>query len=472
MIRPKNRPARIRKNQFEQLEHRIALSVNGITDYEQLMVELINRARANPSAEASMHGTTLNANLPANTISTAAKPPLAPEQILTNTAGAYSDRMLRDNFFSHTDPDGDLPWDRTEANGYPVWAGVGENIAWGTFFGDREATIHARHRSLFRSAGHRENMLDQDWNELGTGITFGTTPYQSVTASDFDLAIVTEVFGGRSNLKYLTGVAYNDADSDDFYSIGEGVNNVTITATNSSGTTFTTTTSASGGYALQLASGTYTVTASGNGVNAAARTVTIGSDNVKVDFEPAEAAPDPGNPGPTDPAGAIGEVGKITVPFSSASRTWRTVTLNRSYSNAVVVMTPVSNNDRDPAVVRVRNITANSFQYRIDEWAYQNGTHGSEQIGYMVVEAGTHELPGGERLVAGKARAGHNLVQVPLSGFSSTPNVIATVSSVGGGMTVTPRIHNVSTSGFQIQVQEEEAADGLHAIETLSYIAI
>ncbi|MFC1758347.1 cadherin domain-containing protein [Planctomycetota bacterium] len=464
MIRANDRPARTRRNCLEQLENRIALSVNGITDYEQLMIELVNRARANPSAEASLHGTALNESLAANTISTAAKPALAPEQILSNTADAYSDRMLRDDFFDHRDPDGDFPWDRTEANGYPVWAGVGENIAWGTFFGDREATTHARHRSLFRSAGHRENMLDPDWNEVGVGITFGTTPYQSVTASDFDLAIVTENFGGRSNLKYLTGVAYDDSDSDDFYSVGEGLNGVTITATNSSGTQFTTTTSSSGGYAMQLAAGTYTVTANGNGVNASATTVTIGSGNVKVDFEPGSQTP--------GPAGAIGEVGKLTVPSSNTSRKWRTVSLNRNYANAVVVMTPVSNNDRDPAVVRVRNITANSFQYRIDEWTYQNDMHGSEQLGYMVVEAGSHDLPGGERLVAGKVRAGHNLVNVPLSGFSSAPNVIATVSSISGGSTVTPRIHNVSNSEFRIQVQEEEGGDQTHAMETLSYIAI
>ena len=390
---------RVRRHCCEQLEDRIALSVTGITDYEQLLIELVNRARANPSAEANLHGITLNDKLPANTISTSPKPPLAPEQILSNTAGAYSDRMLRDDFFSHTDPDGDLPWDRTEDNGYPVWAGVGENIAWGTFFGNREATIHARHRSLFRSAGHRENMMDPDWNELGVGITFGTTPYQSVTATDFDLAIVTEVFGGRSNLRYLTGVAFDDADSDDFYSVGEGVSNVTITATNSSGT-FTTDTSSSGGYVLRLAPGTYSVVASGNGIDTPATTITIGSENVKLDFEPGSVEPDPDpNPDPIDVEGAIGEVRRLTVPASTASKPWRTVSLDRTYSNPVVIVSPISSNDSDPAVVRVRNITANSFQYRIDEWAYQDGAHGSEQIGFMVVEAGSYDLPGG-----GKAR--------------------------------------------------------------------
>ncbi|MCA9218503.1 MAG: hypothetical protein KDB27_35785, partial [Planctomycetales bacterium] len=461
-------PRTRRQNVLEQLEDRIALSVNGITDYEQLMVELINRARANPSAEAALHGTTLNQGLPAGTITTAAKAPLAPEQILSNTAGQYSDRMLLDDFFSHTDPDGKLPWDRTEDNGYPTWAGVGENIAWGTFFGDLEATVHARHRSLFLSAGHRENMLDPDWNELGVGITFGETPYQSVSASNFDISIVTENFGGRSNLHYLTGVAYDDTDNDNFYSVGEGLGSVQITATNSVGQTFSTTTSASGGYSLLLGTGTYTVTALGNGVDSAAQSVTIG-DNVKVDFHPGAGATDPP---PTPQTGSvIGEVGRLTTSPTNTSGAWRTVNLSRSYTNPVVIVGPVTDNDSDPAVVRVNNVTSNSFQYRIDEWDFQDSIHGSEQIGYMVVEAGTHELGGGQRLVAGKVQAAHSLRTVALSGFTGAPNVIATVNSIAGGATVTPRIHNVTNSQFQIHVQEEEAGDGLHATETLSYIA-
>lgn len=464
MIRSNHKLHRRRQlKSFEQLEDRIALSVNGISSFEQLMVELINRSRANPTVEANLHEVALNAGLNPGTITTAAKAPLAAEQILTDTAGDYSDWMLNADFFSHTDPNGDLPWDRTELNGYPIWAGVGENIAWGTFFSDREAAVHARHHSLFLSPDHRENMLDPDWNEIGIGITYGTSPYQSVSTPDFDLSIVTENFGGRSNLTYLTGVAFSDSDLDNFYGIGEGLSNVSVTATNGP-ETFTTTTAAAGGYSLLLSPGTYTITAAGNGVDVTFADVNIGSSNVKIDFEPTSTANDP------NPASSIGETG-VLIGNSANKNDWHTVSLQRNYDDPIVIVGPPSKNNGAPTVVRVRQVTSDSFQYRVDEWDYLDDVHPNERIGYMVVEAGEHQLPGGQRLVAGKVRANHQFTGVSLDGFNTAPNVITSINSHIGGSTVTPRVRNVTSTRFQVQVQEEEQADNRHARETVAYIA-
>jgi hypothetical protein len=54
----------------ERLEPRQLMSAVAPTDYEQYMLELLNRARANPAAEAARHGIDLNEGLPAGTIST------------------------------------------------------------------------------------------------------------------------------------------------------------------------------------------------------------------------------------------------------------------------------------------------------------------------------------------------------------------------------------------------------------------
>ncbi|MCB9341104.1 MAG: hypothetical protein H6577_23505 [Lewinellaceae bacterium] len=77
----------------------------------------------------------------------------------------------------------------------------------------------------------------------------------------------------------------------------------------------------------------------------------------------------------------IGESGTL-----SLTNTWATINLNHNYTHPVVVMGGVSNNDTDPVTVRVRNVTANSFQVRLQEWAYQDGAHGTEQVGYLVLE--------------------------------------------------------------------------------------
>src|SRR4051812_36432660 len=68
------------------LEARRLLAVVYPTANEQLMVELINRARANPAVEAARLGIDLNEGLSAGTISTAAKQPLAINPNLTDGA--------------------------------------------------------------------------------------------------------------------------------------------------------------------------------------------------------------------------------------------------------------------------------------------------------------------------------------------------------------------------------------------------
>ena len=57
---------------LEALEARRHLTATPTND-EQYMLELINRARANPAAEAATYGIDLNEGLSAGTISSAAK---------------------------------------------------------------------------------------------------------------------------------------------------------------------------------------------------------------------------------------------------------------------------------------------------------------------------------------------------------------------------------------------------------------
>lgn len=107
--------------QFECLEARQMLSgaTPDVSAYEQLLIELVNRARANPTAEAARFGIGLNDGIGSNTISSDSKQPLAPQQALVTTAQLYSDDMFQRDYFSHQSPEGSWPWDRTAAQGYP-----------------------------------------------------------------------------------------------------------------------------------------------------------------------------------------------------------------------------------------------------------------------------------------------------------------------------------------------------------------
>ncbi|WP_149178904.1 CAP domain-containing protein [Streptomyces sp. TRM49041] len=91
--------------------------------------------------------------------------PLRASSDLADLARAFSRDMAARDFFSHTDPDGDGPWDRAAQAG--VEGLGGENIARGQ--ADAEAVMS----SWMNSEGHRANILNCDFKTLGVGVHFG-----------------------------------------------------------------------------------------------------------------------------------------------------------------------------------------------------------------------------------------------------------------------------------------------------------
>jgi hypothetical protein len=152
------------------------------------------------------------------------------------------------------------------------------------------------------------------------------------------------------------------------------------------------------------------------------------------------------------PSGFTFESGSIT----NLTHSWQTISLSQTFVNPVVVVGPATANGIDPGVVRIRNVTGNSFQIQYNEWNYLNGLHGNEEVSYFVVEAGTHTLSSGATIVAGTTSLTHSWKTVNLgSTLGATPAVIATVASANGADDVTTRIRNVSTSSFQVRLQEQ-----------------
>ncbi|HTO60355.1 MAG TPA: CAP domain-containing protein, partial [Bradyrhizobium sp.] len=240
------------------------------------MLELINRARLDPGAEAALYGVNLG------TISTTSKQPLAANDLLLAAAENHSQWMLDTDTFSHTGAGGSDPGNRMAAAGYLFTGGWawGENIAWQGTSGtlNLAATIAAEHAALFRSDGHRANMLNDTFQEVGVGIRTGGF-------SGYNAAMVTQDFAKSGTGAFLTGVAYTDADGDDFYSVGEGRGGVQIAAQLVGGAATVVTTDAPGGYDAKLAVGTYNITMSGGGLPAAlGMTITMASRNIKLDL--------------------------------------------------------------------------------------------------------------------------------------------------------------------------------------------
>jgi serralysin len=235
---------------------------------EQYLLELINAERAGAGVQ-----------------------PLANNGLLNVAADNHSQWMIDADVFSHTGVNGSSPMARMQAAGYQFtgsWSN-GENIAWmslraPTGYADEVQQLHT---NLMNSTGHRANLLNGTFAEVGLGFVVGE--YQG-----WQGAFVTENFARSGSAHFLTGVAYADGDQDRFYDPGEGLGGLSVTATSSTGATYVAQTYGSGGYDLALPSGAYTVTFSGAGIATSTRQIDVGAVNVKLDLVNPAAGVQPG----------------------------------------------------------------------------------------------------------------------------------------------------------------------------------
>jgi uncharacterized protein YkwD len=97
---------------------------------------------------------------------------LRSEPTLEAAATTYAQSMVEQRFFAHVSPSGQTLEDRlvsytTDTRSYTI----GENLAWGqSVLGTPVATVNA----WMRSQGHRDNILNPNFEEIGVGIVPGS----------------------------------------------------------------------------------------------------------------------------------------------------------------------------------------------------------------------------------------------------------------------------------------------------------
>jgi uncharacterized protein YkwD len=118
---------------------------------------------------------------------------LKEDTALDNAAAVHNDDMIKGQYFDHIAPDGSSPVDRIQATGYLPKVGawtVGENLAWGT--GDLSTPKNIV-KAWMASTGHRENILNAQYNDIGFGIGLGNP-----RSADGSGATYTNTFGGKT----------------------------------------------------------------------------------------------------------------------------------------------------------------------------------------------------------------------------------------------------------------------------------
>ncbi len=161
--------------------------------------------------------------------------------------------------------------------------------------------------------------------------------------------------------------------------------------------------------------------------------------------------------------------------YISMSTTPIFVSFTKNFANPVVVLGPATFNGSDPCEAYVLNVTSSGFYARLYEFNYEDGPHLTEDVGYLVVEAGIHVLPDGRLVEAGYVNATTTRwiwVSFPKP-FNKTPVVIASLASRYSDITVVPRIKGVNTTGFWIELEPQESLIGKVVVtEKIAWVAV
>lgn len=168
----------------------------------------------------------------------------------------------------------------------------------------------------------------------------------------------------------------------------------------------------------------------------------------------------------------IGEVGTVSV-LQTNRDTWFTVNTSQNWGNAVIFANMNSYQGTQPAHVRVRHVSGISFQYKVEEWEYLDGSHATETISYIILKTGIHTLPDRTSIQVKKQNADNDFKEISFNQtFHTTPVVLSQSQTTNGDTAIVTRQKNITTVGLKVRVQEEEKENGNHSSETIGIIAV
>lgn len=303
---------------------------NQPTQYEQYMLQLINRARTNGNAEMTRLGNapsvTVNEGPPTVsghpwTINNSMQP-LAWNTQLTAAAQSHADNLQSVDWQFNSGTYGNnphrpnsnfpggatIPADRIAAAGYTI-ATSGYRASNGSRPGAENIVtssssssngwshietlnvFNTAHESLFEDftvpgRGHRNTTMYEVFREVGLGTALGFDNSGGLKESCY----MVQNFGRSSSVAnpFLTGLAYNDLDSNNFFTpaltpISESITGLTVQARQSGVTMASVAAFETGGYSLPLSAGSYQIFfVKADGTEHSAGTVVMGVDNVEL----------------------------------------------------------------------------------------------------------------------------------------------------------------------------------------------
>jgi Cysteine-rich secretory protein family len=378
------------------------------TAAEQAHLELINRARLNPQAEANrLLSGNLNEGPPYTTITTTPKQPLTFNAQLYAAAIGHSQDMIANNYFDHNSPGGSTPLSRITGAGYTPYTSLAENIALSVASPgpiDQLSTILGMHDNFVIDSGvtgrgHRVNIFLDNMKEVGIASATGSMTY----GGSFWPAALTLTcdFGARSGNSFVLGVVYDDTNGNG-YTAGEGISGVLISVVKSNGDTASTTTASAGGYGIPLPDGSYTVTARLSDGRELERDLTIAGQNVKIDFKKADF---PSTPPPPD-----------STPNQFTFTDQTNVALSAVITSNTITVTGIN-------TAAAISITGGEYSINGGSYTSSSGTvNNGNTVTVQLTSSGNYSTTTNATLTIGGVSDSFSVTTLPLAGPDTTPN--------------------------------------------------
>ncbi len=153
---------------------------------------------------------------------------------------------------------------------------------------------------------------------------------------------------------------------------------------------------------------------------------------------------------------------------------WQTVTLSQSFVNPIVIVGPMGNNDPDPGTVRIRNVTATTFEIQINEWDYLDGIHGAETVNYIATLPGVGNSNGLLYEININPNVNHRaFAQRFTQNFLTPPRFLATMQTYNEADPGNVRLRALTARSYTTIIEEERSLDFemSHADEVVGYFA-
>jgi hypothetical protein len=178
-----------------------------------------------------------------------------------------------------------------------------------------------------------------------------------------------------------------------------------------------------------------------------------------------------------EPGSVTGDYPLEANTLTGFDHTWKTVNFSSVFAQAPSFIASTQTTlESDPVSVRTQALGLTSVQVFLEEErsADTEIAHLAENIGYLAVERNT-DLTDQDGTVfgeTGRAMTNHNWLTINFKNKYINPVVVVGGMSRNGAHQGTLRVKDLSSTGFQVQVDEWDYLDGTHPNESFSYIVI